>query len=117
MPRVTIDSSGRYQPKFWCGICLTSVPQQCWHLPADAAKVKPEPERDPEPINDGGSAFPRFGRDVWGGTSTLGTGMSLRDWFAGQALAGMTLDDLDVDNAAFYAYMIADAMIRARSEQ
>jgi len=102
MPRVTIDSSGNYQPQYWCDICETSLPQHCWHLPAVAAKWKPVPE--PQPIADGGPA-------------TLGTGMSLRDWFAGQALAGMTLDDLDVDNAAFYAYMIADAMIRARSEQ
>ena len=104
MPRVTIDSSGNYQPKFWCDICETSQPLHCEHLPAGAAKWKPVPEPQPQPIADGGPP-------------TLGTGMSLRDWFAGQALAGMTLDDLDVDNAAFYAYMIADAMIRARSEQ
>lgn len=41
-------------------------------------------------INDGGPAFPgpsdyrQDGSPVWGGA----TGMSLRDWFAGQALAG-----------------------------
>ena len=105
MPRVTIDSSGQYQPQFWCDICLTSVPQQCWHLPADAAKWKPEPVPEPQPIADGGPA-------------TLGTGMSLRDWFAGQALAGMTLEaSQNVDDVAFRAYMIADAMLRARAKR
>jgi len=32
-------------------------------------------------------------------------------------LAGMTLDDLDVDDVAFRAYMVADAMLLARGKQ
>jgi hypothetical protein len=44
--------------------------------------------------------------------------MSLRDWFAGQALAGMlACDDLTTSDAnalARWAYQYADAMIAAR---
>lgn len=43
---------------------------------------------------------------------------ALRDWFAGQALAGMQIGDerdFDAEGAAEYAYRCADAMIAARS--
>ena len=116
MPRVTIDSSGQYQPKFWCDICETSQPLHCEHLPAGAAKWQPEPNQDPEPIDDGGPAFPLFGRDAWGGTSTLGTGMSLRDKFAEQAMNIVDWDD-GRDHGADCCYLIADAMLRARAKQ
>jgi hypothetical protein len=47
-------------------------------------------------------------------------GMSLRDWFAGQALAGGISGDnskgYTVDEMAFDAYQIADAMLAARSK-
>jgi len=111
MGRVTIDSSGNYQPQFWCDICKTYLPRQCPHLPLDAAEWQPEPEQDPEPIADGGPAFPV---DKPGCFDMQG--MSLRDWFAGQALAGMRLES-HVDDAAFHAYMIADAMLRRREKQ
>lgn len=44
-------------------------------------------------------------------------GMSLRDWFAGQALAGwMTSEDVPCDERiAERCYQIADAMLAARS--
>ena len=73
-------------------------------------------------INDGGPAFPRDGGEA------VGTdGMSLRDWFAGQALAG-TLASLvpneswpagqpdPFDALAASAYRQADAMLKARRE-
>ena len=64
--------------------------------------------------HDGGPAFPRNGQ------SHLDTkdGMSLRDWFAGQALAGLTTLDADCGplGVARDAYAHADAMLMARSE-
>ena len=64
-------------------------------------------------------AFP--GTDARGFVST---GMTLRDWFAGQALAGLWptimidrkyLDD-DAYECAIAAYKIADAMMEARKK-
>ena len=76
--------------------------------------------------NDGGPAFP-----VPGNPATM-PGMTLRDWFAGQAMAGMsTLKDERVWRSdsgetvsewrrriftedAQFAYLMADAMLAAR---
>jgi hypothetical protein len=46
-------------------------------------------------------------------------GMSLRDWFAGQALSGMLASEAGIqpypyDWAAERAYLLADAMLSAR---
>lgn len=67
--------------------------------------------------DNGGAVFPRPS----GGT--LHEGMSLRDYFASQALAGMiasyTGADLPLperDHAAITAYEYADAMLKAREE-
>jgi hypothetical protein len=38
--------------------------------------------------DDGGAAFATLNRDPWGNMTARG-GMSLRDWFAGQALNGI----------------------------
>ena len=58
--------------------------------------------------NDGGQAFPQLNS----------TGMTLRDWFAGQSLAGnlemMKAMMDDPKASAREAYWIADAMIEAR---
>lgn len=75
-------------------------------------------------INDGGPAF-AYGNHEQGGAS----GMSLRDWFAGQALAGMMAMPSDpysgnfhnncgepFTGAAEYAYRMADAMLAARGQ-
>jgi hypothetical protein len=81
-------------------------------------------------IKDGGPAFPRAGFWSDGGPCATDTqpqgGMSLRDWFAGQALAGMlaggfgdTVPHDDVgggSDAAYFAFQYADAMIAARGE-
>jgi hypothetical protein len=66
--------------------------------------------------NDGGPAFPRpVGGDMdryWNGEQD---GMSLRDWFAGQALAGLLAEKCkDPREAAEQAYDYADEMLEAR---
>lgn len=81
-----------------------------------------------EKINDGGPAFPRAPFDVNDYCGDGSPGMTLRDWFAGQALAGMgtwcpadeqgryPLGPADVhDSKAVWAYGAADAMLKARS--
>lgn len=88
-------------------------------------------------IKDGGPAFPVMEKvelELYedGGYRTrywpVG-GMSLRDYFAGQALAGvlanqMLLMTVDANSpettrvaAAVYAYAVADAMLEARTKQ
>jgi hypothetical protein len=72
---------------------------------------------------DGGPAFPVEPRSMLGGHD----GMNLRDWFAGQALAGMignsglTMsygENHPESNkvVAAVAYILADAMIAERSK-
>lgn len=68
---------------------------------------------------DGGSAFPKGdGLAVYGNS-----GMSLRDWFAGQALTELIRLSMghdggwSMDTAAQGAYEMADAMIRNRGAQ
>lgn len=61
-------------------------------------------------IKDGGPAFarPETAR------STPQTGMSLRDYFAGQALAAIAMSDSTWAAIAKCAYLAADAMLEAR---
>ena len=72
--------------------------------------------------HNGGPAFPTHGGaggDDDPRNHTLGGGLSMRDWFAGQALAGiMANPELDgagsAKQAAVVAYQAADAMLAAR---
>jgi hypothetical protein len=75
------------------------------------------------PNNDGGPAFPcesyilKNGKQV----TEAAQGMALRDYFAGQALAGMFADYFRSLNHEPYvvahdAYVFADAMLAARKE-
>ena len=65
---------------------------------------------------DGGPAFPRENQE-WGVP-----GMSLRDWFAGQALAGLLTGQYkdtghyNLDDVPCEAFKIADAMLAARGQ-
>jgi len=69
-------------------------------------------------INDGGPAFPRQPSEYTSGSQ----GMTLRDWFAGQALNGYLAswnDEIpneffEPDYVAGRVYEFADAMIKAR---
>ena len=58
--------------------------------------------------DNGGPAFP--------GPFSQDRGMTLRDWFAGQALAGIISlgDNTNWDDDANCAYRAADAMLEAR---
>ena len=73
-------------------------------------------------VNDGGPAFPCAFPEMGGGMTP---GMSLHDWFAGQAMVGImngsgkiTVDGVSVkatpENIAAAAYTVADAMLAAR---
>lgn len=67
-----------------------------------------------EKHKDGGTAFPMDAREF--------EGMSLRDWFAGQALAGICghktgFANLSALQAAEFAYQYADAMLEQREKQ
>jgi hypothetical protein len=73
----------------------------------------------PKQINDGGPAFPKVGQAVDFGNGWLEpqSGMTLRDWFAGQALVGLVSlqrPDAGITSDALTAYVFADAMIQAR---
>lgn len=78
-------------------------------------------------IKDGGSAFPtQLQSDRSQVLCDAGPGMSLRDWFAGQALTGNLARDVSVrgetwqwnklnpEELAVWSYAVADAMIEAR---
>lgn len=72
--------------------------------------------------NDGGPAFPQHGwtsnPEVLERMKNQG-GMSLRDWFAGQALLGMVSDPQLSGSCIDYAlaaYEYADAMLKARGQ-
>lgn len=71
-------------------------------------------------MNDGGPAFPCVSETG----AFRPQGMSLRDWFAGQALTGMmataTLspsEEIPGLNTAMWAYKYADAMLAARERE
>ena len=64
---------------------------------------------------DGGPAFPVVETHAVHG-SRIDFGMTLRDYFAGQALAGLRFMDTErtYDTDAKNCYQMADAMIKAR---
>ena len=68
--------------------------------------------------NDGGPAFPHpaLANEGFCPSVDLG-GMSLRDWFAGQALAAfIASSEMNGNDTAATAYAFADAMISERSK-
>lgn len=77
-------------------------------------------------INDGGPAYPCEVYTAGGHPAGKSMGMSLRDWFAGQALTGLLsspavqrFNGEIVECEAHYAamaYAAADAMLKQRGE-
>lgn len=62
-------------------------------------------------VYNGGPAFPTAHKDV---------GMTLRDWFAGMALASavhLARGSMTVDDMAQVMYRVADAMLKAREAE
>lgn len=83
-----------------------------------------------EKKNDGGPAFPIYiEKIVPGNYARAHPGMSLRDWFAGQALRGILAWDAEMNNRsrtdvstepqiiAASCYNIADAMLAEREKK
>lgn len=64
------------------------------------------------PVYDGGPAFPR--EDYQTDNAPGQCGMSLRDYFAGQALINLSDNGHTPDRSAQRAYEYADAMLKAR---
>ncbi len=73
-----------------------------------------------QPINDGGRAFPSGQFSELTGQPINGffePGMTLRDWFAGQALAGMIANSYYHDSGVIPladCYNMADAVLAAK---
>ncbi len=75
---------------------------------------------------DGGPAYPAYmpaghespsgGGSSW--SAYLSSGMSLRDWLAGQALTAITMNEAGahLSTVAEFAYAVADAMIAERAK-
>ena len=64
---------------------------------------------------DGGPAFPQISE--LGDIAATGNGMSMRDWFAGQAIRARwgNGEAMTPEDAAMMAYQLADAMLDART--
>ena len=72
-------------------------------------------------MNDGGPAFPGRGlrtNPITGEQDVeILEGMTLRDYFAGQALIGINaLEVYDQKDSAKFAYLFADAMLKERAK-
>lgn len=65
-------------------------------------------------INDGGPAFPHDNQVCGNGHRMARPGMTLRQWYAGQALAGIMADSQYAGTSADFAecaFRFADAML------
>ena len=68
--------------------------------------------------DDGGPAFPRPASPPPAtGLEWAEDGMTLRDWFAGQVLAGISTSYADQQDEAAWAYSVADAMLAERAKE
>ena len=103
--------SGRVGAKYKLGFLFGGLCMTCTY---------PQSSKEAVMAHDGGPAFPH---DVYSPyrneDNKRWVGMSLRDWFAGQALAGIHANQhCDMDYGEYHiakrAYAYADAMLKAR---
>jgi hypothetical protein len=68
--------------------------------------------------NDGGPAFPTIAMRRSGemDADVVVDGLTIRDWFAGQALATTVTRCVGMTDAAKTSYLIADAMLAERAK-
>jgi hypothetical protein len=68
--------------------------------------------------DEGGPAFPQS-NDANKEYNWIRSGMTLRDWFAGQAITGLAADEGERtwSDLAHNAYAMADAMLRIREKE
>jgi hypothetical protein len=69
--------------------------------------------------HDGGPAFPHESINPYNGSTVYGSGMSLRDWFAGKALASISIEmgvSVPFEEIAAETYRMADAMLAERQK-
>jgi len=66
-------------------------------------------------------AYPYMHKHPTSGQTTISDGMDLRDYFAGQALAGLLTAEIvgeySNEHVAGIAYLIADAMMKQRNKK
>ena len=62
-------------------------------------------------MSDNEPAFPMVAPENW---AMMQEGMTLRDWFAGQALSGVMAKQHNFADVAYSAYALADAMLVER---
>lgn len=70
-------------------------------------------------IDNGGTVFPGHRTEVIDGGAVImhiSDGMSLRDYFAGQALHFFDCDIKDISEMVEHCYKIADAMLKERNK-
>ena len=60
-------------------------------------------------------AFPVF-PETGGGHAAAFQGMTLRDYFAAKAMQGILFECLETKDTAKFAYEMADAMMKARTD-
>jgi hypothetical protein len=122
-----LETSGGYD------VGYTSISQPTHWMPLPPWLVLPPRSQGTLSMNntdDGGQAFPVAWREInEGGQSypAIQAGMSLRDWFAGQAMAaiiakipaayGKRTDFHTYKSVALGAYDYADAMLAARANK
>jgi len=60
------------------------------------------------------STEPIYRNDIVGVKQS--SGMDLRDYFAGQVLSCVVIDDTNIHGSATFCYRVADAMMEAREK-